>query len=138
MCCFCMMWELVDPKGIPNEHVCSKCWLLEELRLRVDELDSELRTLRHFREGESYLDSVFQETVTPLRLTNSAGGQGQEGVAANEAGSGKKKAGSEIQKVELQEPQSLNLYNRFEILAPSVDGNGDCKEDEQTAHGTVV
>jgi len=43
-------------------------------------------------------------------------------------------AGRGIQEVELQEPQSPSLSNRFEILAPCVD----CREDEQTDHGTVI
>eukprot|EP00061_Rhincodon_typus_P012701 g38600.t1 len=57
------------------------CGANEELRLKIDELESELQTLRHIREAERYLDAVFQEAVTS-RLTNSIGGQGQQGVTA--------------------------------------------------------
>ncbi|XP_078087631.1 NACHT, LRR and PYD domains-containing protein 3-like [Mustelus asterias] len=46
----------VDPKVDPRDHVGSKCWLLEDLQLKIDELDSELQTLRLIREGESYLN----------------------------------------------------------------------------------
>uniref|UniRef100_UPI00398F0D11 leucine-rich melanocyte differentiation-associated protein n=1 Tax=Pristiophorus japonicus TaxID=55135 RepID=UPI00398F0D11 len=53
----------------------------------VYELESELQTLRYIRKGESYLDAVFQQTVTPLRLNNSnlIRGQVQEGVTMSEA-----------------------------------------------------
>ena len=108
----------------------------------MDELYCELRTLRTIVGGgggrgcvggERCLDTVFQEAVTPrtLNTLNSASGQGQEDVATSEAAGG-------IQEVGLQESQSLNLSNRFEISAPFVDGNGYCKEDEQTDNGTVV
>ena len=52
MCCSCMMWELADPIASCNDHICSKCWLLEELRLKINELESEIQTLRHIRVGE--------------------------------------------------------------------------------------
>eukprot|EP00061_Rhincodon_typus_P016007 g43994.t1 len=72
-CCSCMMWELADPIASGGDHTCSKYWLLEELQLRVDELESELQTLRHIQEGEKYkyLDTVFQEAVAAGRLSTS-------------------------------------------------------------------
>eukprot|EP00061_Rhincodon_typus_P000507 g11924.t1 len=54
------MWELADPIANCSDHICSKCWLLEELRLRVDELESELQTLWHVREGDQYVDALFR------------------------------------------------------------------------------
>lgn len=133
MCCSCMMWELADPIVNGRDHICSKCWLLEELRLRVDDLESELQTLRHIREGESYLDVLFQEAVTPGRLSNSnsVSDQGQQGVIASEAGRGILSSG-------VEEPQPLTLSNRYEILAPCVDEEKGCGEDEPTDHGTMV
>eukprot|EP00061_Rhincodon_typus_P006358 g26919.t1 len=84
----------------------SKCWLLEELQLRVDELESELQTLRYIWEGEKYLDALFQEVVAAGRLstTNLVRGQGQEGVTASEAGRG-------ILQSEAEQPQLLTLSN---------------------------
>jgi len=52
MCCCCMMWEMADPVASCSDHICSKCWQLEELRLRVDELESELQTLARPGGGE--------------------------------------------------------------------------------------
>eukprot|EP00061_Rhincodon_typus_P007688 g29636.t1 len=68
MYCSCMMWELADHIANCSDHVCSKCWLLKELWPRVDELESELQTQRHIREGEKCLDAVFQEAVTLVRV----------------------------------------------------------------------
>eukprot|EP00061_Rhincodon_typus_P005754 g25640.t1 len=48
-----MMWELADPMANCSDHICSKCRLLE------------LRTFWYFQEGQSYLDALFQEAVTP-------------------------------------------------------------------------
>eukprot|EP00061_Rhincodon_typus_P006000 g26169.t1 len=106
MCCCCMMWELADPIANCNDHIYSKCWLLEELRLRVDELELELQTLQHIGEGEKYLDALFQEAVTPARLRTSdlVSGQGQQGVTVSEAGRGILQSGTE-------EPQLLTLSN---------------------------
>eukprot|EP00061_Rhincodon_typus_P012886 g38913.t1 len=70
-----MMQELVDPVVAHCDYVCSKYWLFERMWLRVDKLESELRTLRHIREGEHYLDAVFQEAVTPLELATSNSSQ---------------------------------------------------------------
>eukprot|EP00061_Rhincodon_typus_P016381 g44572.t1 len=61
MCCSCMVWKLADPIENGSDRMCSKCWLLEELWLKIDELEFELQTLRHIQEGERYLDAVFQE-----------------------------------------------------------------------------
>eukprot|EP00061_Rhincodon_typus_P003356 g19890.t1 len=76
------MWELADSIVNCSDHICSKYWLLEELLLRVDELESEVQTLRPIRDGEKYLDALFQEAVTPGRLNNSnlVSGQGQQAV----------------------------------------------------------
>ncbi|XP_072352062.1 uncharacterized protein [Scyliorhinus torazame] len=133
MCLSCLMWELADPIASCSDHICSKCWLLEELRLRVDELESELHTLRHFREGETYLDTVFQEAVTPVRVSslNPASGQGQQGVTASQAGKGNQQSGT-------HEPQPLTLSNRHEALAPCVDGEQGCRNDESADQGTMV
>ncbi|XP_067869950.1 zinc finger protein 91-like [Heterodontus francisci] len=81
------MWELLDASVIQGKHVRSNCLRLEELRLRVVELASELQTLQHIREEESYLDILYQEAVTPLRIGSSdlVSGQRQEHVAAAEA-----------------------------------------------------
>eukprot|EP00061_Rhincodon_typus_P019052 g48491.t1 len=78
MCCSCMMWELADPIANCSDHICSKCWLLEEIWLRVDELESDLQTLRHIRERDVYLNAVFHDAVTPGRLitSNLVSGQG--------------------------------------------------------------
>eukprot|EP00061_Rhincodon_typus_P003069 g19199.t1 len=75
------MWELADPIESGGDHICSK-WLLEELRLRVDELESELQTLRHIRKGEKYLDALFQEAVTPGYWS----GRGKDPVVVVHAG----------------------------------------------------
>ncbi|XP_072440420.1 protein FAM3B-like [Chiloscyllium punctatum] len=45
MCGTCIMWELMDPIVVHSDHICSKCSSLEELWLKVDELESELQTL---------------------------------------------------------------------------------------------
>eukprot|EP00061_Rhincodon_typus_P005865 g25890.t1 len=86
--------------------MCSKCWLLEELQFRVNELESELQTLRHIREGQKYLDTVLQEAVTPGRLSTSnlVSSQGHQRVTASEAGRGILCSGTE-------EPQLLTLSN---------------------------
>eukprot|EP00061_Rhincodon_typus_P003546 g20351.t1 len=107
------MWELADPIASCSDHICSKCWLLEDLRLRIDELEPELQTLRYIWEGEKYLDTLSQEMVTPGRLNTSDSiiDQGQQGMIANEAGRGILNSGTE-------EPQLLILSNRNEILAP--------------------
>ena len=133
MCCSCMMLELVDPIETISDHICSKCWLLEELRLKIDELESELQTLRHIQEGESYLDTLFQVAVTPSRIASvdSVSDQGQSGVTASEAGRG-------IQSLEIEEPQLLTLSNRSEVLAPCMDEEEGCREDVLTDHCTVV
>eukprot|EP00061_Rhincodon_typus_P000347 g11404.t1 len=103
------MWELADPIANGGDHIYSKCWLLEELWLRVDELESEHQILRHIWEWEKYLDAVFQETVTPgkLRTSNMVSGQGQQGVTVSEAG-------RVILQSETEEPQLLTLSNRYE------------------------
>eukprot|EP00061_Rhincodon_typus_P014592 g41702.t1 len=62
-----MIWELVHPIVVHCDHICRKCWLFEELQLINSE--SEFQTLRHIREGESWLDAVFQEADKLLRLT---------------------------------------------------------------------
>eukprot|EP00061_Rhincodon_typus_P004470 g22681.t1 len=123
------MWELADP--VANK--CSKCWLLEELQLRVDKLESELQTLRHIREGEMYLDAVVQEAVTPGRLSTSnlVSGQGQQGLTASEASKVILHSGTE-------EPQLLTLSNRYKVLALCVDEEKGCREDEPTDHCTVA
>jgi len=123
-----MMWEMADPVAS-----CSKCWLLKELRLRVDELESELQKLRHIREGESYLETVFQEAVTPGRVTivNSVSGQGQQDVTASEADRGILQSGT-------QEPQPLILSNRYKAFAPCADEEQGCRKDESADHGTMV
>eukprot|EP00061_Rhincodon_typus_P005885 g25939.t1 len=101
------MWELADPIVNNGDHICNKCWLLEELQLSVDELESELQILRHIWEGEKYLDAMFQEAVTPGRLSASdlVGGQGEQGMTASEAGRGILHSGTE-------EPQLLTLSTR--------------------------
>ena len=43
-----------------------------------------------------------------------------------------------MREVKSQEPQPLNLCNRFEVLATSVDGKNDCEKDEKTAGSTRV
>eukprot|EP00061_Rhincodon_typus_P010073 g34083.t1 len=100
------MWELANPIASCSDHICSKSWLLEDLWLRVDELESELQTLRHIREGKKYLDALFQEAVTPGRLStsNSVSDQGQQGVIASEADKGFLSSGT-------GEPQLLTLSN---------------------------
>ena len=60
----CSMWEFVESTVIPDNHVCSKCRHLEELQLRVFELESEVQTLwghqgwgelpEHFDPGDSH------------------------------------------------------------------------------------
>eukprot|EP00061_Rhincodon_typus_P012548 g38348.t1 len=127
------MWELADPIAHCSDHICNKCWLLEELRLRVDELEAELQTLWHIREGKKYLDALFQEAVTPGRLSNLnlVNGQGQQGVTVSKAGRGILQSGTE-------NPQLLILFNKYEVLAPCVDEEKGCKEDEPTDHCTVV
>eukprot|EP00061_Rhincodon_typus_P013532 g39958.t1 len=84
------MWELAVPIMSCSDHICCKCWLLGELWLGVDELESELQTLRHIWQGVKYLDVLFQEVVTPGRLStsNSVSDQGQQGVIAGEASRG--------------------------------------------------
>ena len=114
MCGFCMMWELVDPRVLPSDHVCSKCRLLEELQLKVDELASELQTLRLIRGREG-----------APRLAKSKG-PGQKEAA------GRRKGGEE------RRPQPLNLHNRFEVLASSLEEDEAREVGEQTAHGTVM
>jgi len=122
----------LTPIEVLGGHICSKCLRLGELRLRVEELESELQTLRHIRNGEGYLDCVFREVVTPNRVVSSnlIRGQGQDGVTTSEEGKG-------THEVEMEESRSLLLSNRFEALTPCVEGSGDCSEDEQTDHGTV-
>eukprot|EP00061_Rhincodon_typus_P001016 g13459.t1 len=133
MCCSCIMWELADPIANCSDHICSKCWLLEELWLRVDELESELQTLRHIRDGEKYLDTVFQEAVAPGRLSTShlVSDHGQQDVTVSEAGRG-------ILQSATEEPQFLTLSNRYEVPAPYVDEEKGCREDEPTDHCTMV
>eukprot|EP00061_Rhincodon_typus_P014804 g42106.t1 len=101
------MWEIADRVASCSDHICSKCWLLEELWLRFDELESELWTLQHILEGESYLDALFQEVVTPARLSTSnlVRGQGQPGVSTRGTGRWILYSGTE-------EPQPLNVSNR--------------------------
>ncbi|XP_072891840.1 uncharacterized protein [Hemitrygon akajei] len=130
MCYCCEMWEPVDPIEGHGDYICSKCLLLEEIQLHIDELQSELQTLRHIREGDSYLDSVYQEIATPNRLTNVDCSQAQDGVAMSEASRG-------IQEVGLEEMQALLLSNRFEALTPCEGRSRDCGEDEQPAHSTM-
>eukprot|EP00061_Rhincodon_typus_P000595 g12163.t1 len=103
------MCELADPIANCSDDVCSKGWLLEELWLRVDELELELQALWHIWEEKKYLDNLFQEAVTPGRLSNSNlfSGQGQQGVTVSKAGRG-------IQQSETEEPQLLTLSNRYE------------------------
>uniref|UniRef100_UPI00398E8277 zinc finger protein 474-like n=1 Tax=Pristiophorus japonicus TaxID=55135 RepID=UPI00398E8277 len=86
----CMAGQVMCSAEVHSDHICNKCLQLEELRLRVDELESELQTLRCIRQWESYLDTVFQEAVTPLRLihSNLVRGQGQEDVTTSKAGMG--------------------------------------------------
>eukprot|EP00061_Rhincodon_typus_P012312 g37958.t1 len=81
-----MIWEMADPIVNCSDHICSKCWLLEDLQLRVDELESESQILRHIWEGEKYLNAVFQEVVKPGRLctSNSVINQERQGVMASE------------------------------------------------------
>eukprot|EP00061_Rhincodon_typus_P004564 g22888.t1 len=116
------MWELADPIASCSDHICSKCWMLEDLGLRVDELESELQTLRHIREGKEYPDDLFQEAVTPGRLScsNLVSGQGQQGATVNEAGRGILQSGTE-------EPQFLTLSNRHKVRAPCVDEEKGCR-----------
>eukprot|EP00061_Rhincodon_typus_P003041 g19140.t1 len=71
MCCRCLMWQLADPSANGGDQICNKCKLLKELQLRVNQLESELETLQHIREGEKYLNAMFQEAVTPSRLSAS-------------------------------------------------------------------
>eukprot|EP00061_Rhincodon_typus_P005877 g25928.t1 len=106
------MWELADPIANCSDHICNKCWLHEELRLRVDELEPEFQTLRHIQEGEKYLNVVFQEAVTPGRLSisNLVSGQGQQNVTVNEAGRGILQSGTE-------QPQLLTLTNRVRDIS---------------------
>eukprot|EP00061_Rhincodon_typus_P011892 g37247.t1 len=127
------MWKLADPIAKCSDHICSKCWLLEDLWLRVDELELEPQTLRHIREGEKYLDTVFQETVTPgrLRTSNSVSDQGQQGVTVSEAGRGILQSGT-------GEPWLLTLSNTYEVLAPCVDEEKVCREDKPTDHCTMA
>eukprot|EP00061_Rhincodon_typus_P002865 g18690.t1 len=110
------MWELADPIVNCSDHISSKCWLLEELRLRVDELESELQALRHIRKGEEYLDAVFQEAVTPGRLSNSdlVSGQGQQGVTVSEAVRGILQSGTE-------EPPLLTFSNRVRDISDRLE-----------------
>eukprot|EP00061_Rhincodon_typus_P001248 g14166.t1 len=108
------MWELAVPIESCGDHIYGKCWLLEELWLRVDELQSELQALQHIKEGKKYLDALFQEAVTPGGLSTSVSDQGQQRVIANEAGRGILNSGT-------GEPQLLTLSNRYEVLAPCED-----------------
>ena len=101
------------------------------LRSSGSELMSWSLSFRHrgtIRKGESYLDTVFQEAVTPGRVTtvNSVSGQGQKGVTACEAGGG----------ILQKEPQPLTLSNRYEALAPSADEEQGCRKDESADHGS--
>eukprot|EP00061_Rhincodon_typus_P013897 g40555.t1 len=100
------MWELANPIASYSDHTCSKCWLLKELQLRINELGSELQTLRQIWEGEKYLYALFQEAGTPSRLSTSisVSDQAQQGVIANEAG-------REILNSGTEEPQLLTLSN---------------------------
>ncbi|XP_067870017.1 zinc finger protein 721-like [Heterodontus francisci] len=43
MCCSCSTWELVNTSVIHCNHICSKFLQLEELQLRVDELEDPLQ-----------------------------------------------------------------------------------------------
>lgn len=114
-----MMYELVDPLLVPGDHICSKCWMIEELGLKVDDLESELQMLRHISKGENCLDAVLLEGVTPVRLTASNLVRIQEeGVTASEAG-----RGIEVEAV-LEETQPLRLSSRSEILTSCADEYG--------------
>ncbi|XP_048468927.1 granulocyte colony-stimulating factor receptor-like [Rhincodon typus] len=64
MCCTCMMWELVIPIVVHSDHIFNQSLLLEELRLRVDELEFDLRTLRRIREGEELSESCVSGSHT--------------------------------------------------------------------------
>eukprot|EP00061_Rhincodon_typus_P004455 g22626.t1 len=65
ICCDCMMWELVVPIVVHSDHICSKCWLLEEFQLRVDELENELRIRQHLREGAELLRFLQHHLLDP-------------------------------------------------------------------------
>ena len=74
---------------------------------------------------------MYQEIATSERLTNVDYSQAQDGVAMSEAGRG-------IQELGLEEMQASLLSNRVEALTPCEGRSGDCGEDEQPAHSTVV
>lgn len=131
MCQYCEMWEFVDTIDVEDPYSCSKCLRLEELQLRIDELETQLHTLRYIREGEYYLDVLCQGMVTPTSLTNSVGSeQGKEGVAISEAGRGN-------QEEMRQEPQPLSLTSMTEALTQCKDGIRGCGRDEQPGCSTV-
>jgi len=71
--------------------------------------------------------------VTPGRIgtVNSVSGQGQQDVTASEAG-------RRILDSGIEEPQLLTFSNRYEVLAPRVDEEKGCREDELADHCTVV
>lgn len=58
-CDVLQLHEVLDLLAVPGDHICSKCWVIEELGLKVDNLESELLLQRHIREGQNYLDLYF-------------------------------------------------------------------------------
>eukprot|EP00061_Rhincodon_typus_P006269 g26734.t1 len=80
------MWELAVPIEYGSDHICSKCWLLDNSEPKFNELESEPQTLRQVQDAEKYLDALFQEAVTPGRLStsNSVSDQEQQDVIVSE------------------------------------------------------
>eukprot|EP00061_Rhincodon_typus_P004859 g23607.t1 len=125
------MWELPGPIASCSDHICSNCLLLEELRLTVDELEPEIQTLWHIRDGDSYLDTQEVVTLGRLSSTNLVSGQRQQGVTASEAGRGTLYSGTE-------EPQLLTLSDKYKTLAPCGDEEKGCRDDEPADRDTLV
>ncbi|XP_051897466.1 40S ribosomal protein S24 isoform X2 [Pristis pectinata] len=118
ICCSCLTWELVDLAAVQDGHICSKCLRLDELRLRVDELELQLQTLRSIREGVSYVDMVHQVTVTPFRAGTSEV-QDADRIVTVRGGKRKKKSGRQTEQGTLE---AVPLSNRFSALE-AVEGD---------------
>eukprot|EP00061_Rhincodon_typus_P009878 g33706.t1 len=127
------MRELADPIASCSNYICSNCWLLDELRLRIDEQDSEFETLWYIREGEKYLVALFQEVVAPGRLStsNSVSDQVQQVVIASEADKGILNLGTE-------ESPLLTLSNRMLNWELNIQGYQTIRKDGQKSKGGGV
>uniref|UniRef100_A0A4W3J7M1 SGNH hydrolase-type esterase domain-containing protein n=1 Tax=Callorhinchus milii TaxID=7868 RepID=A0A4W3J7M1_CALMI len=58
------------PWAVCRIHIVA--WILSALQLRIAELESQVQTLHSIRDSERFLDSMVEETLTPLGLSYSS------------------------------------------------------------------